>query len=105
LVKRKRSSGNDPFGLGSFSKSLTLSTNRMKGRMAEDSFALEQRLQGKEVRKIHKGGDFVVQDKDMFGRKKGKPKIVEVKTGNAKLSTAQQRKKRQVKKNYKVVRY
>jgi hypothetical protein len=73
--------------------------------MAEDSFALEQQLQGKEVRKIHKGGDFIIQDTDMFGRKVSKPKTYEIKTGNAQLSKAQQRKKKRLKRNYKVVRY
>jgi len=105
LVKRKRSNRNDPFGLKSFSKSLTLSSNRFKGRMAEDSFELSQRLQGHEVKKIHKGGDFVVQKTDLFGRKTGKPKTYEVKTGDSQLTKAQQKKKRQLKKNYKVVRY
>ena len=42
--------------------------NKMRGRLAEDSFEMSQRLQGHEVRKIHKGGDFVVQK----GRR-GKP--------------------------------
>ena len=74
--------------------------------MSEDWFALTQRLQGHEVRKIHKGGDFVVQKRDAFGRKKGKPITVEVKTGDSKLSEAQERKKKRLgKKKYKIVRY
>jgi hypothetical protein len=107
---RRRSSDNDLFGLGSFSKSLTLSNNRMRGRMAEDSFALDQTLRGKEVRRMHKGGDFVVQDPetDMFGnrRLRSKPVTYEVKTGNSQLSDAQKRKQRRLgKSRYKVVRY
>lgn len=78
----------------------------MRGRMAEDSFALEQRMQGHDVKKIHKGGDFVVQKRDIFGRKIGRPKTYEVKTGNSQLSEAQKRKKRHLgKRRYKVVRY
>jgi hypothetical protein len=78
----------------------------MRGRMAEDSFALEQRMQGHECRKIHKGGDFVVQKRDFYGRKVGKPKTYEVKTGNSELSDAQKRKQRRSPKgSYKVVRY
>jgi len=71
MPKRK---SNDPFGLGSFSsvdslndgvsgfnKRNTLGMNKMRGAMAEDSFAMGQRIQGHEVTRIHKGGDFVVQ--------------------------------------------
>ncbi len=74
--------------------------------MAEDSFALDQTLQGNECRKIHKGRDFVVQERGMFGRKIGKPKTYEVKTGNSQLSDAQKRKQRRASRgSYKVVRY
>ncbi len=103
---RRRSSDNDPFGFGTVSKRLTLSSNRANGRMAEDSFAFEQRLQGNDCRKIHKGGDFFVQKRNLFGNKVGKPTTYEVKTGNSQLSDAQERKKRQLgKSRYKVVRY
>lgn len=113
MARRKRSSNSDPFGLGSFDlgrntfqKRTTLANNRFKGRMAEDSFALQQRIQGNECRKIHKGGDFVVQKKDIFGRPVGKPTVHEVKTGNATLSDAQRRKKARLgNKRYKVERY
>ncbi len=109
----RRRSSNDPFGfgsfdfgLGNFSKSSTLANNRMRGRMAEDSFALEQRMQGHDVRKIHKGGDFEVQKRDTFGRKIGKPTIHEVKTGDSQLSEAQRRKKSRLgNRRYKVERY
>jgi hypothetical protein len=77
----------------------------MRGRIAEDGFALSQRAQGHEVKKIPVGGDFVVQKRDIFGRKIGKPVTHEIKTGNSSLSTAQKRKKRQLKRNYKVDRY
>jgi hypothetical protein len=78
----------------------------MRGKMAEDSFELDQTLQGNECRKIHKGGDFAVQKKDIFGRKIGKPKTYEIKTGDSQLSDAQQRKQRRLgKSRYKVVRY
>ena len=100
--KRKKA---DPFGLSRASKSSTLAFNKWRGRMSEDWFALTQRLQGHEVRKIHKGGDFVVQKRDIYGRKRGKPEIHEVKTGDSKLSPAQKRKKRRLGKRYKVDRY
>lgn len=73
--------------------------------MAEDWFALTQRLQGHEVRKIHKGGDFVVQRRDFFGRKIGRPETHEIKTGDSQLSPAQKRMKRRLGKKYKVDRY
>jgi hypothetical protein len=115
VTRRKRSGNSDPFGfgsggfdfgLGNFSKSYTLANNRMRGRMAEDSFALEHRLRGHDVKKIHKGGDFVVQKRDFFGNKIGKPTVHEIKTGNAKLSDAQRRKKARLgNRRYKVERY
>ncbi len=113
MARRKSSSNNDPFGfvsfdfgLDSFSKRQTLANNRMKGRMAEDSFHLEQNLRGNDCRKIHKGGDFVVQKRDIFGNNVGKPTVHEIKTGNAKLSEAQRRNKAKLgNRGYKVERY
>jgi hypothetical protein len=113
MTREKRSSNNDPFGFGSFdfgvtsfSRRTTLAGNRFNGRLAEDSFELEHRIQGHDVQKIHKGGDFVVQKRDIFGNKIGKPTTCEIKTGNAKLSKAQKRKKKSSSKgSYKVIRY
>lgn len=112
MARRKRSTNSNPFGLGgfdfgmdTFAKRQTLEGNRFRGRMAEEGFALDQTIQGRQVKRIHKGGDYIVQNTDMFGRNVGKPKTVEIKTGNSKLSVAQKRKKRQLGKNYKVVRY
>ena len=119
MPRKKSSSGNDPFGFGSsggfgsfdfglnnYSKRTTLANNRMKGRMAEESFRMEQNLQGNDCHKIHKGGDFVVQKRDMFGNRVGKATVHEVKTGNAQLSDAQRRKKARLgNSRYKVERY
>ena len=112
MPRKKRSKKNDSFGfdfdlgLDSYAKRATLANNKFRGKMAEATFALEQTIQGNEYRKIHKGGDFVVQKTDLLGRKVGKPKTYEIKTGNAKLSPAQKkRKKRSKKGSYKVVRY
>lgn len=98
-VGRKRKM-KDPSGLRRALQSMTLAFNKMKGRMAEDSFEMSMRLQGYEVQKIHEGGDFVVRK----GRR-GKPTTYEVKTGDSELSEAQKKKKRRLGKRYKVVRY
>ena len=95
----------DPFGLKKESKRFTLRMNKMRGKMAEDSFRIEQGVRGHDVQRIHKGGDFVVQKKDLFGRKIGKPVTHEIKTGNSKLSPAQKKKKKQLKRRYKINRY
>lgn len=95
----------DPFGLNRLSKRMTLASNRMTGRMAEDSFAMTQRIQGHDVRKTHKGRDFEVQRRDLFGRKRGKPISYEIKTGGSQLTESQRRKKRRLGRRYRVVRY
>ncbi|MCW4015390.1 MAG: hypothetical protein NWF06_03390 [Candidatus Bathyarchaeota archaeon] len=80
--------------------------NKIKGESGEIAFKVEQRLQGHDVKKVHKGRDFVVQEKDVWGRKQGKPYSVEVKKGpKAELSDAQKKRKKQEKRRYKVVRY
>ena len=82
------------------------SIRREKGRVAKDRFAFEQSLQGNDVTKIRRGGDFVVQKRDFLGDKIGEPAIYEVKTGNSKLSEAQEKRRRQLGRNrYKIVRY
>jgi hypothetical protein len=111
----RRKTNNDSFGfsgfdfgteLGKMTKRQTLANNRMRGRMAEDSFQLEQNLRGNDCRKIHKGGDFIVQKRDFFGNKVSKPTVHEIKTGSAKLSPAQKRKKSLLgNRRYKVERY
>lgn len=92
--------------LGKFRKRLTLSNNRFRGRLAEDQTRMSYALSGHDVRKIRKGGDFVVQKRDwLTGRAVGSPKTVEVKTGGSRLSEAQQNKKRRLGSRYVVERY
>ncbi len=79
---------------------------REKGKIAKDSFVFEQAMQGNDCTKIRKGGDFIVQQRDWFGNKIGNPTIYEVKTGNSKVTEAQEQRKRQLGRDrYKIVRY
>lgn len=102
----KRDSNDDPLKLGNVSKRFNLSSKRAKGSIAKDRFAFDQTMQGHDCSKIREGGDFVVQKRDFFGNEIGKPTIFEVKTGNSKLTDAQEKRQRELGKNrYKVVRY
>jgi len=102
----KRKSNNDPLKYGNVSKRFNLSSKHAKGRIAKDRFAFDQTMQGHDCEKIREGGDFVVQKRDFFGNKVGEPTIYEVKTGNSKLTEAQEKRLRQLGRNrYKIVRY
>jgi hypothetical protein len=96
-----------PFGFGNTSRRFPVSNiRREKGKVAKDRFAFEQSLKGNDCTKIRRGGDFVVQERDFFGDRIGTPTIFEVKSGNSKLTDAQEKRKRQLGRNrYKVVRY
>jgi hypothetical protein len=106
MVKRKLID-HHPFGFGNTSRRFALSNSRReKGRIAKDRFAFEQSMQGNDCTKIRKGGDFIVQERDFFGNKIGNPTIYEIKTGNSKLTDAQEKRKRQLGRNrYKIARY
>jgi hypothetical protein len=101
----KKDSSDDPLKLGNVSKRFNLSGKRAKGAIAKDRFAFDQTMQGHDCKKIREGGDFVVQKRDFFGNTVGEPTVYEVKTDNSPLSEAQQKRKRQLKSRYKVVRY
>jgi len=104
LVKRISKDG--PLRSGKVSRRLNLSSNRAKGNIAKDRFAFDQAMQGHDCQKIRKDGDFVVQKRDFFGDKVGEPTTYEVKTGNSKLTEAQERRNRQFGRNrYKIARY
>ena len=80
-----------PFGFGNTSRRFTHSSRRVKGAIAKDHFAFDQAIQGNDCQKIRRGGDFVVQKRDFFGDKVGEPTTYEVKTGNSKLTEAQEK--------------
>ena len=103
---KKDSDIRKPMGFGNTSRRFTQSNRRVKGSIAKDSFAFDQAMQGHDCQKIRDGGDFVVQKRDFFGNKVGEPVVFEVKTGNSKLTEAQEKRKRKMGwNNYKVVRY
>ena len=103
---KKDSDNRKPMGFGNTSRRFTHLARRVKGSIAKDRFAFDQAMQGHDCQKIRDGGDFVVQKRDFFGNKVGEPTVFEVKTGNSKLTEAQEKRKRQLGRNrYKVVRY
>ena len=102
----KRDSKIDPLKLGNVSKRFNQPSKRAKGDIAKDRFAFDQTMQGHDCQKIREGGDFVVQKRDFFGNKVGEPTIYEVKTGNSKLTEAQEKRQRQLgRRRYKITRY
>lgn len=103
MSKRKKSSGPFDFDIGLFKKRMTLESNKFKGKMGEDSFRDTELARGSDVRRIHKGGDFVVQKRDIFGNKAGKTFVAEIKTGKGRLSKAQKATKKRKGKNFREV--
>jgi hypothetical protein len=102
----KRILKDDPLRSGKVSRRLNLSSNRAKGNIAKDRFAFDQAMQGHDCQKIRQDGDFIVQKRDFFGNKVGEPTTYEVKTGNSKLTEAQEKRKLQLGRNrYKIARY
>jgi hypothetical protein len=103
---KKASNETNPFRFGNTSRRFTLSSRKAKGSIAKDRFAFDQSMQGNDCTKICEGGDFVVQKRDFFGNEIGKPTVYEVKTGNSKVTEAEEKRKRQLGRNkYKIVRY
>lgn len=90
---------------GKKSKKQVVRENQYQGKQGEEQARREYEFSGHEVEKIHRGGDLKVTKRDWLTGKKGKPKIVEVKTGNSKLSKLQKKKQRQYGDRYVVKRY
>lgn len=81
----------------------TIANNRAKGRAAEDEFRLTSTLRGEEVVRTGRGSDFRVRKRDPWTGRVTSSKLVEVKSGKAKLSKLQKKTKRK-KSNYRVAR-
>jgi hypothetical protein len=101
-----QSSDKRPYGFGNTNRRFTKSQRKMAGDIARDRFAFDQTMKGNDCAKIHKGGDFVVQERDFFGGEVGKPKTYQVKTANSKVTDAEEKRKCQLGRDkYKIVRY
>jgi len=101
-----KASGNKPYGFGNTNRRFPQAGRRTQGKLAKDRFAFDQAMQGNDVVPLRRGGDFVVQKRDFFGDKEGEPKVVDVKSGNAKVTEAQkERQKRLGRNRHKIVRY
>lgn len=87
------------------SKKEVIRENQHTGKQGEEQARREYEFSGHEVEKIHRGGDLKVTKRDWLTGKKEKPKIVEVKTGNSKLSKLQKKRQRQYGERYVVKRY
>jgi hypothetical protein len=82
-----------------------LNQNKMQGKFAEYNFVTSAKMRGHRVKRKPYGSDYEIQKTDFFGRPKGKKRLVEVKSGKAKLSKLQKKTKKKNKGKYKVVRY
>lgn len=85
-------------------KRLTLEGNKMRGSMAEQSYATSRTLQGYDVRRTGRGSDYVERKVDPFTGYRGPPTQVEIKTGKSPLSDLQKKTKKRTS-NYRVERY
>jgi hypothetical protein len=99
-----KNTADKPYGFGNTNRRFP-HANRQKAAITKDRFAFEQAMQGNDCAKTHRGGDFVVQDRDFFGTKVGEPTVVDVKKGNAPLTEAQKQRRKQLRGRYKVARY
>lgn len=68
--------------------------NRRKGRAAEDQVRIELQFEGYEVERTGRGSDFRAKRRDIFTGEVVEEKLVEVKSGNAKLSDLQKQTKK-----------
>jgi hypothetical protein len=99
-----KNSDDKPYGFGNTNRRFP-NPRRQKGAIAKDRFAFEQAMQGNDCKKMGRGGDFVVQQRDFFGAAHGEPTVVDVKVGGARFTEADKQRRRQLRGRYKTVRY
>ncbi len=95
-----------PFGFGNTNRRFPAAGKRTQGKIAKDRFAFEQAMAGNDCTPLRHGGDFVVQKRNFIGELEGERTVIDVKTGNARVTEAQkQRQKRLGRNRHKIVRY
>ena len=77
--------------------------NRRKGKAGEDAVVMKYQMAGYEVERTGHGHDFRVRKRNPITGRVTESKLIEVKTGKAKLSELQKKTKKK-KRNYKVER-
>lgn len=101
-----KKTANKPYGFGNTNRRFVESPRKAAGKIARDRFAFDQAIQGNDCIKLRKDGDFIVQKLDFFGNAIGEPTVVDVKTGNSKITEAEQKRRRQLGRDrHKIVRY
>jgi hypothetical protein len=81
----------------------TIRENQRRGRAAEEQAMMRDRMRGWEVERTGRGHDYRRRLRDPWTNKVTRSEVVEVKSGNAKLSPLQKKTKRKSS-NYRVVR-
>jgi hypothetical protein len=105
-LPKKAAADKRPYGFGNTNRRFAEPERKKAGNLARDRFAFDQALKGNDCVKIRKGGDFVVVERDFFGNETGKPTTYQVKTGNSKVTAAEEKRRRQLGRDkYKIVRY
>lgn len=86
----------DAFGRKRSTKAIkrdVIAQNRRRGRDGEEVAKMQLAMQGYEVERTGRGSDFRARRRDVFTGRVVESKLVEVKTGNAKLSRLQRKTK------------
>jgi hypothetical protein len=82
----------------------TIRHNQAKGKAGEEQAMMRDTFSGYEVERTGKGHDYVRRKRDILTGRVKKTEYVEVKTGNAKLSTLQKKTKKKNKGDYETIR-
>jgi hypothetical protein len=95
-----------PYGFGNTNRRFPQAGRRTQGKIAKDRFAFEQAMAGNDCAPLRQEGDFLVQKRNFLGEAEGESTVVDVKSGNAKVTDAQKlRQKRLGRNRYRIVRY
>lgn len=85
-------------------KQIVLANNRVKGRIAEDSYVTSRRMQGYEVTRTGKGSDYSERKINLWTGHKGPKTLVEVKSSQTALISKLQNKTQRKSSRYRVER-